>query len=285
MDTSDAFSPVLELETIGGWRKSDVLKITGRTEGQLKGILDKKLIDPDLLNPGSGRELLVSYPALIAISAAHAMVDVGIPVRMVAQYLKFFQKRSRELVVDAARRLGWKLPEGVEDIDSGMRNVWLLCFPIAERDGEWYAAIFHDGLTFNPADWPVSYVVLQVDQIIIDTRAKMGDLRAGRPPRQREVIRALREQMPNAPKKPVPASDDFFFKKDTDNEGREILVGLTFEETAEHKSLSEKALHDRLDRQEKKRHQELHGRHEAARLKRLGETFEERLSAAGKRER
>ena len=126
-----------------------------------------------LLNPGSGRDLKVSLGALVAIDAAHAMIDAGIPVRVIGPYTSLFALRALELL-QLANAFNIE-PSALSRDDFARappdfrRNEWLLCFPVAEREGEWRAFIFYDGVPFDPWIWPVAFAVLQVDQIILQT--------------------------------------------------------------------------------------------------------------------
>lgn len=109
-----------------------------------------------LLNPGSGRDLKVSLGALVAIDAAHAMIDAGIPVRVIGPYTSLFALRALELL-QLANAFNIE-PSALSRDDFARappdfrRNEWLLCFPVAEREGEWRAFIFYDGVPFRSVD-------------------------------------------------------------------------------------------------------------------------------------
>jgi hypothetical protein len=173
----------------------DVLSMTGRTEGQTKGILDRKIIETTTLNPGSGRQALFSPSAVIKLEAAHAMIDVGIPVRNIADLAEWIDRRAREFC-ELTAVTGGELDALADDKLAAAlptdfkRNVWWLMFPLAERDGKWQAAVFDATKTFNPRDWPLSYCVIQVDELILQTFAKFNAFFARRPMPRRAAVDA-----------------------------------------------------------------------------------------------
>jgi hypothetical protein len=55
------------------------VRITGLTDGQLKGILDRKLVELDARKPGSGRARLFSLKDLTKIAIASELSALGLP--------------------------------------------------------------------------------------------------------------------------------------------------------------------------------------------------------------
>jgi len=144
-------------------------------------------------------------------------------------------------------------------------NRGLALYPL---DDDWQFIPFSDQRALNVGDLPIGFNIMQIDKLIDQVTASITAI-------------AEERQLPDFSVKPInDYGDDFFMKKDSDADGREVLVGLTFEETAEYRDLSNRWMTDRIDRAEKKRHAELNTRHEAARLRRMGQTFDQRMAEA-----
>jgi len=133
---------------------------------------------------------------------------------------------------------------------------------------------------------PKAVQVLQVDRLIDEVLAKLRALVADEPVPSFDVPVSQPEPSPWSPQ------NDFFRRWAKDDEGNDVLIGLTKPETDEYERLVALNLNQRTDeampetneaRQRRgKRYLALHHLHERARQQRLAREFEERRAAAEK---
>jgi hypothetical protein len=127
--------------------RPQAVRITGLTEGQLKGILDRKLVELDARNSGSGRARLFSLRDLSKIAIANELAALGIPMFAVstAAHLAGFGVRAH---------LG-------EETNSG--KVQLILH--RKQDGGW---MWREQLSGEPLDddLPLCYVMIGVQEIV-----------------------------------------------------------------------------------------------------------------------
>ena len=164
------------------------------------------------------------------------------------------------------------------DINAGRGALSIATYPLP--DGDW-ARVAIWASEARPA-LPVRYHVLEVDRLIDETLAKLQALIKEQPIPDFEVTTEVAAS-------PYSPTNDFFRKWIKDAVGRNVLVGLTYDETDEIGQLQELWLRQRTQQpdeqgrtkilisdEQENRLQELDDRHERARLKRLGEETEER---------
>lgn len=140
-------------------------RITGLTDGQLKGILDRKLVQLATHNPGSGRSRLFSIADLIEVAVAKTMVGIGVSMRALADCTEDVDTsvrnlfgRGRPVVVDS-----WK-----EDLPTGGSHLHL--YPPAGRHRKWQIKRgFLDDPDKEPGSTPWAYVVLDIDGLVLGT--------------------------------------------------------------------------------------------------------------------
>jgi hypothetical protein len=129
------------------------VRITGLTDGQLKGILDRKLIELDARNPGSGRARLFSLRDLTKIAIASELSALGLPMFTVstAAHLAGFGVRAY---------LG-------EETNSG--KVQLILH--RKQDGGW---MWRERWSGDPLDedLPLCYVMIGVQEIVSNVASR-----------------------------------------------------------------------------------------------------------------
>jgi hypothetical protein len=239
--------------------RTDVLDITGLSDGQLKGILDRQqVVLRAEHNPGTGRRRMFTGSDIIKIAVANGMSGIGFPMRWA--YL---------VADDVARRASFRM-EGV-DFTPGLS---IATYPNATGD-DWVRVPIYTNMPEQPK-LPAFVQLLKVDQLIDEIVAK---------------LKAVVEEKPlpsfDIPE-PEPPDPDFARRRAKDEQGRDVLVGLTHEETTLYQEYSAKDWKLRTDEkafpwpsvqamnEERARWLELHDKHEEARLKRINEEAQKR---------
>ncbi|WP_292047728.1 MULTISPECIES: hypothetical protein [unclassified Brevundimonas] len=223
--------------------RRDVLDLTGLSEAQLKNTLDRGLVRlASDHNPGTGRRRMFTGADVLKLAVAHTMSAIGFPMRW--SYLIADQVATRasnrliSLTVDTHLKFALYPNTSGED--------WSFTPMSDERP--------------TPS-LPAAYQILDVDTLIDETMLKLRAVVADEP------IPDVGFKPPPPEPSPYSPENDFFRMWATDQQGRTIRVGLTFEETEELTRLEED---DSRDRTEGRRYLELHEKHELARLQRIG---------------
>jgi hypothetical protein len=221
--------------------RADVLTVTGVSDGQLKGILDRQqVVLSGEHNPGSGRRRMFSGADILSIAVANGMSGIGFPMRWA--YLV-----AEDVVTRASHRLS-----GFVDHTPGLH---IAMWPQGEDD--WARVPIHEGMDELPPGLPPFMQVLHIDRLIDQVLAKLQALIEDKPLPNFDVT--------------IPAADPDFARRWTkDAQDRKTLVGLTFEETQEFENVREKVNRDEGSvatmKRNRDRYLELHGKHEDARL-------------------
>lgn len=258
------FQDATEILDADQYSRRDVIEVVGLTDAQLKNTLDRNLVRlASDHNPGTGRRRMFTGSDVLKIATAHTMSAIGFPMRW--SYLL-----ADEVATRASNRLmGIHLTPQLS----------IVTFP--RPDGDWERVPVWEGMPEEPR-LPCAVQILQVDQLIDEILAKLRALVEEQPLPSFDVPLSQPEPSPYSPE------NDFFMRWATDAEGRRILVGLTFEETQEIEALEQKFLKSRTEdnhfpwadvserQRDLTRSVDLHNKHEAARLARLGSTFAER---------
>ena len=245
--------------------QADALAVCEMTAGELKGMIDREQVRLRRdHNPGSGRRRLYAGSDILKLKTGRIMSPLGFPLRWL--YLLADQVEQRA----SARLVGL-------DITPKLR---IATYPIS--DGDWAQVPIWDGMT-DPPKLPLAVQILEVDRLIDEMLARLQALIEEKPLPSFEV------PAPEAEPSPYSPENDFFLRWAKDEQGRDVMVGLTYEETAEYQAHRDRDLLHRLDdnsfpwpsveemHREKRRSIELHDKHELARLKRLGDTYQDRL--------
>lgn len=157
-------------------------------------------------------------------------------------------------------------------------NLVIATYPM--KDGDWAVVYLHEGMTDEPP-LPICLQLIHVDRLIDETLAKLRAVEADEPIPSFELPDPVPEPSLYSPE------NDFFRAWSKDEQGRNIRVGLNFEETEMYEEYARTGLvHQRRPNEDREKHHELWRRHEAARLERLsdthGDTIKEAVSKAGK---
>jgi hypothetical protein len=175
----------------GQFTRPQAAAITGLTDGQLKGILDRKLVKLASHNPGSGHSRLFSISDLIKIAVANAMARIGVPMRTLANCAESVDDEARLLfrrgpVTSYATRDHWK-----EDLPTGGSH--LMLYPAKGRDGPWTVDSRFLDSEDDPLGWerPTCYVLLNTDEVILQTLARIASYVTARQPAKEHPSEAL----------------------------------------------------------------------------------------------
>lgn len=248
--------------------RRDVLDLTGLTDAQLKNTLDRDLVRlASVHNPGTGRRRMFTGGDILKIIGAHTMSAIGFPMRWSYLIADQIERRASN------RLIGNDLTP----------DLTIVTFP--RPDGDWEMVPMWEGRQDQP-QLPVAVQGLQVDRLIDEVLAKLRALVADEPVPSFDVPVSQPEPSPWSPQ------NDFFRRWAKDDEGNDVLIGLTKPETDEYERLVALNLNQRTDeampetneaRQRRgKRYLALHNKHERARQQRLAREFEERRAAAEK---
>jgi hypothetical protein len=140
------------------------------TDGQLKGMLDRKLIELTVHNPGSGRPRLFAIADLIKVAVARELAAIGVPMWFLTACAfvvlrrahLFFQanpviknptESPRGFIGQGWQLVIWRTAEGA----------WSVAERRADDDGWWK----------EEGPPPLCYVLLNVDEIIGDVASRV----------------------------------------------------------------------------------------------------------------
>ena len=251
-DLEDWSEPTAILEE-AQFARGDVLAVTGLTEAQLKNTLDRDLVRlASDHNPGTGRRRLFTGGDILKIVVAHIMSAIGFPMKW--SYLVADEVERR-----AANRLIGLVHQS---------NLKIVTFP--RLDGDWERVPLYDGMA-TPPPLPVVYQTLEIDRLIDQVIAKLAALIADQPLPNFDV--PLSQPAPS----PWSPENDFFRRWHKDDQGRDVLVGLTYEETVEYQNLQAARLSQPDEFDDRRRFLELHDKHESVRLERVAREGAARL--------
>lgn len=190
----------------------------------------------------------------------------------VANAIGFPQRYASTLAEDISRRAANRL-SGLDTTPNLAIAAWRM------KNGDWVRQPLHSAASDEPK-LPLAFQLIAVDELIDQTLKKLD-----------AVIADVEIPIFDVPD-PVPElslhspENDFFQAWTKDEQGRNVRIGLTYEETALYESYANRSLEERdgppskARREEFKLHQALSEKHEEARLSRLAATFEDRRKAA-----
>ena len=144
--------------------------ITGLSDGQLKGILDRRLVRLRTHNPGSGRSRLFSLSNLVGIAVARSMARVGVPMRLFSECAAEVEDSLRSLFDrNRGQSIVVTLPRNVRKEEPPTFGRHLMLYP-GPRDGEWLVkTMFIDDQNHMLDPKPWSFVLLDIDELILET--------------------------------------------------------------------------------------------------------------------
>lgn len=235
--------------------RAQVLQVAGLTSAQLKNTLDRNLVRlASGHNPGKGNARMFTGGDVLKIVTAHKMSAIGFPLKWSYLVADTIERRAQ------ARLVGLDTTPGLVFATYPMKN------------GDWARVSLWEGMTEQPQLPPVIQVI-EVDRIIDEVLAKLRAVEAGEPVPSFDVPEPEPEPNPYSPE------GNAFGHWLKDEQGRNIRVGLTFEETEEFNRLEELDWADRTQRgdvrkmlitdEQSNRLSELMRRHESARLQRV----------------
>lgn len=248
-----------DILTAAQFTRQDVLQLSGLSDAQLKNTLDRELVRLHSdHNPGTGRRRMFTGGDILKIIVAHRMSAIGFPMKWGHLVADDIERRaiSRLIGLDIYVEYGF------------------LTYPMS--NGDWARVPFHDGMTEKP-NLPSAYQVVEVDRLIDEVMAKLNALVADQPIPDFSVPDIEPEPNPYSPE------NDFFLAWTKDDQGRNVLRGLSFEETETYQGYFPKRLKNEDTSEDGKIYLELHNKHEKARLANLADTQQERYEAALKK--
>jgi hypothetical protein len=198
--------------------RDDVLKVCDTSSGTLKGILDRKQVTlRSEHNPGTGRRRMFTGGDILKINTAIIASGIGFPLRWV--YILADQVERRAL----GRLTGTSL--------EGCQHYGMAFHPNKAGD-DWAFVPIKDGQEATPL--PIACQIIDVDRLIDETLAKLNAVVNDEPIPSFDIPEPKFEN-------PYSPEHDFFGIWTKDEQDRNCLVGLTFDETAEYQELD--ALH------------------------------------------
>lgn len=201
--------------------QADVLAVCETTAGELKGMIDRKDVTLALgHNPGRGRPRQYTGRDILKLRTGRVMGPLGLPLGQLQRIADEVEKRaiSRFLNVDRD-------------------HLQIAIFPTAS--GEWALVTLWD--VPEKLKLPVAVQMLDVDRLINETLARLQAVIDGRPLPSFEV--PIEEPYPS----PYSPENDFFMRWTRDEKGRQVLVGLTYEETIEYRDFQDRSLRYVID--------------------------------------
>lgn len=165
--------------------RTEAAAIAGCTDGQLRGMLDRRLIELSNHNPGSGVVRLFTVRDVMKIAAAAALANVGVPMRLLMVAGQMVAKRTSELL-------------DVEQLTNlSARQKWVL-FPEDGPTGLWRILVVDDDHPIKFEMMPPSFCLLQIDEIIKRTSARLRAKLTGEemPSHRGAVLDALGVELP-----------------------------------------------------------------------------------------
>jgi len=254
IDDMFAASEILDLPQFS---RHDVLAITGLTDAQLQNTVARGFVVlGDDHSPGTGNRRMYSGGDILRLVTTQQLTAIGFPAR--SAYIIANQVAAR-----ARLRVRGLLS------DSG---VLYALYPVPGDD--WHLTPVYRGSEAPEPQLPPAVLLFDVDEVIAMVLAKL-------------LATVAEEPMPEIPQpwlvaspSPYSPENDFFRAWTKDEDGHDLLVGLTFAETEELERLRDRSR--RSDPvADKHRFLELSQRHETARLQRMGREHAERLAAEG----
>jgi len=207
----ELFPPILYAPQFS---RDDVLKVCDTTSGTLKGILDRKQVTlRSEHNPGTGRRRMFTGSDILKINTAIIASGIGFPLRWVYILADQVERRA------AGRLTGTSL--------EGCRHFGMAFHPNKAGD-DWAFVPIKDGQEASPL--PIACQIIDVDRLIDETLAKLNAVINDEPIPNFDIPEPKFED-------PYSPEHDFFGIWTKDDQGRDCLVGLNFEETTEYKEL------------------------------------------------
>lgn len=263
LDVDQRFDDVLRILDADQFTKRDVLDVTGLTDARLKNTLDRKVgpkpDDRPLVrlrsshNPGTGRRRMFCGADILKIFVAHLMSDIGFPMRWIYLTADEVERRATGILLGSIEPAG------------------LIIISYPQSDGDWARVPVTELSAETRRTLPVAYQVLEIDRLVIEMLEKLRALVAEEPIPDFSIPDIKPEPSPYSPE------NDFFLMWEKDAAGRDIRTGLTFEETEELLRYEGSFVGgNHVD--DKGRYLQLHGKHEQARHKRIGDRLSKKLA-------
>jgi hypothetical protein len=170
MDTRPGFPPLEE----ACFSRPQACAILGLADGKLKGILDRKLVEVQVHNPGRGGSRKFSTSDLIKLAVAVELARIGVPMRVLAECSEMVLSRAHEVgrVFGDLRNQGKKLEEISETLSLGLHMV---IFPEREREGKWRACRLFPGEE-QQLEWPNVHATINVDGVLYETMTRAAKM-------------------------------------------------------------------------------------------------------------
>ncbi len=230
---------------VAQFTRRDVLEVSGLTETQLKNTLDRDLVTlRSGSTPGSGRRRMFTGSDVLRITVAYTMSAIGFPLRWSHLVADDIERRASNRLIGLAQETGYGF----------------ITYPLAS--GDWARIAIYDGMQTLPK-LPPAYQFVEVDRLIDEVLAKLEALIAD------QQVPDFSVQEPKVEPSPYSPENDFFRMWSKDSEGRNVRIGLTFEETEELMKYEDFATRDDRSAADRERYLALHGKHERARFQRL----------------
>jgi hypothetical protein len=240
----------------------DVIAVTTLTASQLHNWVSRDWgFRLSQANPGKGKRRLYSGNDVIALNLAQELAPFGL-VKVASQFIRHnhIAGRAAMLLTDPTVQPGF--------------GYFISRDATAPTDDDtaWAYTPFSSP---DVAKLGRAVVALDVDGLIIETLERLALVVAGEsvPAKDRLILPTAEETAKEV--------EDFFGVRDTDESGRKVLTGLTFEQSAEYEALDALHRHDRSHEQSE-RWLELEDIHESARRHKV---FAEMAAAREARER
>lgn len=229
----------------------DVTRVLGITDKQLEHAIDPKRAVVRLTVHETARirglRRLFSGGDVLALATVFAANSVGFPMRFMQVLAESVDRRAMTLC-----------PRKIDLTPDFAIATW----PMKSGD-DWAVAHLHANRDTEPK-LPVACIVIDIDRLIRETVAKLEAVIEGSEIPNFDVPDPVPEPSPYSPE------NDFFLAWMKDETGRDCRVGLTHEETVEFEALVSSKTHEMSDAASE-REDELRTRHEAARMRRIGE--------------
>jgi hypothetical protein len=151
------FYEVTRILDAAQFTRRDVLEVTGLSDAQLKNTLDRNLVRlREQHNPGTGRRRMFTGSDILKIEVAHAMSEIGYPMKWGYLVADEIAQRAVNLLIGLAQS----------------NDHALVTYPISKDDWEriWVSADRE-----KPA-LPVAYQILEADRLIAEVLAKLNAL-------------------------------------------------------------------------------------------------------------
>jgi hypothetical protein len=243
--------PSLDILDVRQFTSIDVCAVVGINAKQLEHVVDPKRAIVRLTihseDRTQGKRRMFSGSDILKISTVFVSNEIGFPQR--------FSYLTADTVATHAqgRLIGYNTS----------KNLMLVCYPIKEGT-DWVFTPIYDGMIDEPK-LPVAYQSIQVDRLIDETLAKIRALLADEPLPDFNIPDPVIEADPYGP------TNDFFLAWSKDDLGRNIRVGLTFEETAWYEDYLTRNMQNRTSNRESEKYLEIFQKHEAARFTRMAQ--------------